>query len=54
MAAHSEPAANAADAQADADIYLPAMPQLSNAPSRIERFVTNLFRRRGELKLVVR
>jgi hypothetical protein len=36
------------------DVYLPAMPSLSAARGRVERFVTNLFRRRGELRKVVR
>ncbi|MGN8214969.1 MULTISPECIES: hypothetical protein [Halococcus] len=34
--------------------YLPAMPQASAEPTRIERFLTRLFRRRGGLRRVVR
>ena len=36
------------------DVYLPAMPSLSATRGRVERFVTNLFRRRGELRKIVR
>jgi hypothetical protein len=28
--------------------YLPGMPRLSTVPGRVERFLTRLFRRRGE------
>ena len=35
-------------------IYLPGMPQLSTEPTRVERFLTRLFRRRGGLRRVVR
>lgn len=36
------------------DVYLPAMPSLSTARGRVERFLVNLFRRRGGLRKVVR
>jgi hypothetical protein len=36
------------------DIYLPAMSPLSTEPGRVERFITNLLRRRGEFRTVVR
>jgi hypothetical protein len=34
--------------------YLPGMAQLSAEPTRVERFLTRLFRRRGGLRRVVR
>lgn len=34
--------------------YLPAGPSPSNEPGRVEQFVTNLFRRRGGYRHVVR
>jgi hypothetical protein len=33
--------------------YLPGMPQLSAEPSRVERFLSTLFRRRGGFTVVV-
>lgn len=34
--------------------YMPGMPTLSSDSGRIERFLTNLFRRRGPLQRVTR
>jgi len=34
--------------------YLPGTPTVSSEPGRIERFLKKLFRRRGELRPVVR
>lgn len=34
--------------------YLPGMPRLSTEPGRVERLLTNLFRRRGGVRIVVR
>lgn len=42
------------DEQRTPDIYLPAMAPLSNSAGRVERFVANLFRRRGGLRPVRR
>lgn len=33
-------------------VYLPAMPKSSHTRSRFEQFISNLFRRRGELRPV--
>jgi len=30
--------------------YMPSMPTLSSEPGRVERFLANLFRRRGPLR----
>ncbi len=40
------------DEQSVPDVYLPAMPSLSTARGRIEDFVANLLRRRGDLREV--
>lgn len=40
--------------QSGVENYLPGMPVLSTDPGRVERFLTNLFRRRGEVRMVVR
>lgn len=42
------------DERPDIGTYLPAMPRLSSEPGRVERFLTNLFRRRGGLRVVLR
>jgi hypothetical protein len=36
------------------DIYLPAMASPSADPGRVERFIANLFRRRGGLQAIIR
>jgi len=36
------------------DYYLPGTPTVSSGSGRIERFLTRLFRRRGDLRPVVR
>jgi len=41
-------------ARNDTVTYLPGSPTLSGEPGRIERFVRNLFRRRGALRPVAR
>lgn len=53
----AEPTDSADDREtADAQIknYLPGMTRVSSEPGRVERFVTNLFRRRGEFGTVRR
>lgn len=42
------------DEQRWTGVYLPGMPRLSTTPGRFERFVKNLFRRRGGLRVVRR
>ncbi|MEF8885738.1 MAG: hypothetical protein V5A44_11540 [Haloarculaceae archaeon] len=42
------------DDQPSLENYLPAGPKPSSEPGRVERFVTNLLRRRGDYRLVVR
>lgn len=51
MAATKEHGANA---DQSSEYYLPGMAQLSDGPGIVERFVTNLFRRRGTYRMVVR
>ena len=40
--------------QSAADYRMPAMPRVSPEPGRVERFVTNLLRRRGTYQHIVR
>ncbi len=40
--------------QSDFDYYMPGMPSLSTTPGRVERFLTNLVRRRGPVYVRVR
>jgi len=42
------------DAEDEFVNYMPGMPKLSNEPGRIERFLTRLFRRRGQLRAAFR
>jgi hypothetical protein len=51
---HSADGRDAAVEQTDIVNYLPGTPQLSTEPSVVERFLTTLFRRRGEYRLVGR
>lgn len=40
--------------QSDFDYYMPGMPNLSKTAGRVERFVSNLLRRRGPVYVRVR
>jgi hypothetical protein len=42
------------DETTEIEHYLPATPSLSGEPGPIEKFVTTLFRRRGERPIIVR
>lgn len=42
------------DDAAEFEYYLPGMPSLSAGPSRVEQFLKQLFRQRGEYRLVAR
>lgn len=40
--------------QTDSKFYLPGMPEMSNEPGVVERFLKTLFRRRGGYRVIVR
>jgi hypothetical protein len=42
------------DDQTDSPFYIPATPGLTPFSGRVERFLTSLFRGRGELRALVR
>lgn len=50
---HSGDQSTAAE-RSDTKYYLPAMASHSSEPGRVERILTTIFRRRGEVALLVR